>query len=114
VNIANHLSIVWGVTMAIMALLEWNSLEREPLREPLLSPFIERTITLNKIVGEKTAGNGASLDAGSASGHPDHSTLQSVVEIRFNGPLFLACFFGPVLLFHGVTRMLVGLRRGKT
>ncbi len=44
--VARHLSIAWGVTLAVLAVLEWNSLEREPLREPLLSPFIERSISL--------------------------------------------------------------------
>jgi hypothetical protein len=100
-----HLSIAWGITLAILALLEWNSLEREPLREPILSPFIERTISLGRdsrrdgdsnmvIAGEDPATSGSGLSA-----------LQTVVDIRFNGPLFLVCFFGPVLLLHAVSML---------
>lgn len=85
--VARHLSIAWGVTLAVLALLEWNSLEREPLREPLLSPFIERSVTLTP-----AAANGPSTSAGGE---------QTVVELRFNGPLFLIWFFGPVILFNG-------------
>ena len=32
-NGATHMSIVWGVTLAILTLLEWNSLDRDPMRK---------------------------------------------------------------------------------
>jgi hypothetical protein len=87
-HVARHLSIAWGVTLAVLALLEWNSLGREPLREPVLSPFIERSISLEPASG---------TTARAAGGQP-----QTVVELHFNGPLFLLCFFAPVVIFSGL------------
>lgn len=99
--VARHLSIAWGVTLAVLAVLEWNSLEREPLREPLLSPFIERSISL-----APAAVNGP------ADPSPG-SQLQTVVELHFNGPLFLICFFGPVILFNGLGLVFDKLRENR-
>ena len=85
------------MTLAVLALLEWHSLEREPLREPVLSPFIERSITLTP----------AAIDEPSTPA----PGWQTVVELRFNGPLFLACFFGPVLVFNLLGLALDKLRK---
>ena len=100
-NFATHLSIVWGVTLAVMTLIEWNSLEREPLREQVFLPFIERDIRLMAPAGE--------LDALATEAVPAVD-LRYEVELGFNGPLFLACFFIPVGLFHGAGWLLSRLK----
>ena len=96
-NRATHFSIVWGVTLAVLTLLEWHSLDRDPVRHEIISPFIERTLSV-------------SLENGPAADEPvliepdasQDAVLRYEVDIRFNGPLFLACFFGPVLVFQGI------------
>ena len=103
-NFATHLSIVWGVTLAVMTLIEWNSLEREPLRQEVFLPFIERDIRLMAPAGELDA-----LDAGAQPGGSGMD-LRYEVELGFNGPLFLACFFIPVGLFHGAGWLLSRLK----
>ncbi len=40
-------------------------------------------------------------DIVSAPAEPD-AVLNYEVSIHFNGPLFIACFFVPVLIFHGL------------
>ncbi len=103
-SLATHLSIVWGVTLAVMTLIEWNSLEREPLRQQVFLPFIERDIRVMAPAGE--------LDASAAGSEPGEAAvdLRYEVELGFNGPLFLACFFIPVGLFHGAGWLLSRLR----
>lgn len=96
-NRATHFSIVWGVTLAVLTLLEWHSLDRDPVRHEIISPFIERTLSV-------------SLENGPAADEPvliepdasQDAVLRYDVDIKFNGPLFLACFFGPVLVFQGI------------
>lgn len=95
-NRATHFSIVWGVTLAVLTLVEWNSLDRDPLREEILLPFIQREVT----VGVDAAEQPSEPDA--AAGEDPEGVLRYEVEFKFNGPLFLACFFGPVLAFQGV------------
>jgi hypothetical protein len=95
-NRGTHFSIVWGVTLAVLTLLEWNSLERDPLREEILLPFIQREVSVAVIAG------GAPVEPGAAAGEQADGTLQYEVEFHFNGPLFLAYFFGPVLAFQGI------------
>ncbi len=104
---ATHMSIVWGVTLAILTLLEWNSLDRDPMRKQILSPFIERDITV-QVDGEAYTGPG---DQGLSppGGAGDDRGISYHVEFSFNGPLFMACFFAPVLVFHGVAWLLVRL-----
>ena len=41
---ATHFSIVWGIALAIMTLVEWHSLERNPVTQEIISPFIQRNI----------------------------------------------------------------------
>ena len=77
--------------------MEWHSLDRDPVRHEIISPFIERTLSVS-------LENGPAADE-PALIEPDASqdaVLRYEVDIRFNGPLFLACFFGPVLVFQGI------------
>ena len=95
-----HLTIVWAVTLAVITIIEWRNLEQDPLNREILSPFIQREITVlneqperydtaTKPLAERVAGD----------------SLRYEVEFHFNGPLFLLCFFGPVLVFLGVGRL---------
>jgi hypothetical protein len=94
---ATHFSIVWGVALAIMTLVEWNSLERNPVTQEIISPFIQRNIDVSLANGVSPADQAEELVEAEDSAD---AILRYEVELKFNGPLFLACFFGPVLLFH--------------
>lgn len=97
-----HFCIVWGITLAIFSLLEWNSLDRDPVGQQIMSPFIERHIEMT--VGEA---NAAAPDQYSLAGpgkSPD-AVLNYEVEFSFNGPIFLLCFFGPMLVFMACGRL---------
>lgn len=109
-KLATHLSIAWGVTLAVLTLLEWRSLDRDPMREQILTPFIEREISVK-------------LDQSAPPDELDFSTLdqreqsadaalQYIVEFHFNGPLFLAVFFMPVLAFHGLDWLVARVKQG--
>lgn len=98
-NFPTHLSIVWGVTLAIVTLLEWHGLDRDPMRKQILSPFIERSISMT--VSEET---------GPLSGERD---TQYLVEFQFKGGLFLLYFFLPVLVFHGAAKLLSMVKRNR-
>ena len=100
-NRATHFSIVWAVVLAILTLVEWRSLDRDPMSEQIFLPFIEREITLSRT--EASTAN----QRGTTTGD-----LQTDVDIAFNGPLFLACFFGPILILHGIGLLSRQLRRG--
>ena len=95
---ATHLSLVWGVTLAVLTLLEWRSLDRDPLGHQILTPFIEREVTVS-VAGAESA-EGLEFDEEEES--DADAVLRYEVEVHFNGPLFLACFFGPVLAFQGL------------
>lgn len=82
---------MWAVVLAILTIVEWRSLDREPLSEQIFLPFIEREIGFSVMDENITQ----QLDT-------DTGGLQTNVEIAFNGPLFLAYFFGPILIFHAV------------
>ncbi len=105
---ATHMSSVWGVTLAILTLLEWNSLDRDPMRKQILSPFIEREITVQVDDPSSSGLEDQGLAPSSVSG--DDTGISYYVEFSFNGPLFMACFFTPVLVFHGVAWLLARLR----
>jgi hypothetical protein len=94
-----HLSIVWAVTLAVITIIEWRNLEQDPLNREILSPFIQREITVYKAQPERydTVTETAELNSGDG--------LRYEVEFHFTGPLFLLCFFGPVLVFLGVGRL---------
>jgi hypothetical protein len=106
---ASHFSIVWGITLAAITLIEWHSLDRDPLNRQILSPFIERQIAVT--VANAPDSSGKTMEA---AGEPDDSpeaALQYEVDFKFNGPLFLACFFVPILVFQGIGMLLGWLRR---
>jgi len=94
---ATHFSIIWGVSLAVITVLEWNSLDRNPVQQEIFSPFIERTMTVEVEEPDAQASNGNP----SQQQEPD-ATLNYQVSFHFNGPLFLACFFTPILVFHGL------------
>ncbi|MEM8563635.1 MAG: hypothetical protein AAGF57_15470 [Pseudomonadota bacterium] len=94
---ATHFSIIWGVTLAVMTLLEWRTLDRDPINHEILSPFIDRTITMN--IDEKRLGDIMATEPQAEVSDP---VMRYEVEFHFNGPLFLACFFGPILVFHAL------------
>jgi hypothetical protein len=96
-NRATHFSIVWVVTLAVLTTVEWRSLSREPLKDTIMLPFIERQVSLEIGAGARA---GEPPDDDDDSAPPTRST--TTVNIGFNGPLFLLCCFGPVLIFHGI------------
>lgn len=107
-GVATHCSIVWGVTLAILTLLEWHSLDRDPVRQAILSPFIERNIAVS--VANRPAPADELAAVTGTEDAPD-AQLRYEVDFRFNGPLFLAWFFIPILLFHAVGMLWNYLRR---
>jgi hypothetical protein len=102
-NRATHFSIVWAMVLAVLTIVEWNNLDRDPMTEQIFLPFIERDIQLSMTNTAATGelGNPDSDVPEISSGNVGNS-VQTVVEIDFNGPLFLAYFFGPILIFHAV------------
>ncbi len=108
-NRATHFSIIWGVTLAVLTLLEWRTLDRDPVGHQILTPFIERDIAVG------LDPRAASQDDPAGADIPEdlvaEDVLQYQVEIRFNGPLFLACFFGPVLAFLGLGKLYERLKK---
>ncbi len=105
---ATHFSIVWAIVLAVLTLVEWNSLDREPMREQIFLPFIEREIRLSTTKADTAPEFAEALPANSGE-----RPLQAHVQIDFNGPLFLACFFGPILVFHLIGLLLRRLRGGR-
>ena len=109
-NRATHFSIVWAVVLAILTLVEWSSLDRDPMSEQIFLPFIEREITLSR--AETNTMQQLGTTEGALSEKNVRGNLQTNVQIAFNGPLFLVYFFGPILIFHAVTLLFAWLRRG--
>lgn len=107
-NRATHFSIVWAVVLAILTLVEWNSLDRDPMTEQIFLPFIEREITLSRVDANTMQQLGTTAD--DLPEKKARRNLQTKVQIAFNGPLFLLYFFGPILIFHGVTLLFAWLR----
>tara|TARA_B110000503_G_scaffold5014_2_gene6650 strand:- start:2406 stop:2756 length:351 start_codon:yes stop_codon:yes gene_type:complete len=110
INRATHFSIVWAVILAVLTIVEWNSLDRDPMSEQIFLPFIEREITLQLTDPNTTEWLGK--DADDLLADNVRRELETHVEIAFNGPLFLAYFFGPVLIFHAFGLLWTQLRRG--
>ena len=96
---ATHFSIVWGIALAVMTLVEWHSLDRNPVSQEIFSPFIQRTIDVT--VSNPVSPIESAEALVEAEDSPD-ADLRYDVELSFNGPLFLACFFVPILIFHGI------------
>ena len=108
-NRATHLSIVWAVVLAVLTLVEWRSLDRDPMSEQIFLPFIEREITVSR------ADANTLQKLGQTEGEfPEKNvqrSLQTVIQIGFNGPLFLVYFLGPILIFHSIGLLSARLRR---
>lgn len=94
-NTSTSVSLVWGITLAFLTLMDWNTLKNNPISEDILTPFINRHITVTTVTEEV-----APLEVPASQ-----EQLQYQVELNFNGPLFLLCFFGPPLIFHGLSRL---------
>ena len=97
-NRATHFSLVWASVLAVLTLVEWRSLERDPLSEKVFLPFIERDISLSRVetagarqpvTGDDDLPRGVALQ-----------NLQTTVQLEFNGPLFLLYFCLPIVAFH--------------
>jgi hypothetical protein len=110
INRATHFSIVWAVVLAVLAIVEWSSLDRDPMSEQIFLPFIEREITLQLTDPDTT--ERLAMGADDLPGGKVRRDLETHVEIAFNGPLFLTYFFGPVLIFHTIGLLWSQLRRG--
>jgi len=108
-NRATHFGIVWGITLAVITLVEWHSLDRDPVKQEILSPFIERTMAVS--VAEAEAPPLESTGTGAAGESPD-AVLHYDVQIAFNGPLFLAYFFTPIVVLQGIRMLWDRYRRG--
>lgn len=101
VSRATHFSVVWGITLAFLTILDWNSLGRDPANEQILLPFISREISLTSTPNITKNTEVDELDFGSTQSNTNNpKPLQYNVDIKFNGPYFLACFFIPVLAFQ--------------
>jgi hypothetical protein len=111
---ATHFSIVWGVMLVFITLVEWRGLDRDPLGQQILSPFISRHVSVN--VDEAVAAkeldfsDEALFNKEQQFSEETAGGVQYAVDIRFNGPLFLAWFFSPVLVFHAAGWLLARLR----
>ena len=109
INRATHLSIAWAVALAVITLVEWNSLSRDPIRQQIFLPFITREISVSVV--EAGASDPLDFDTISAGDDEAAGGLQYEVEFIFNGPLFLAYFFGPVLLLRGIGLLVGRIKR---
>ena len=95
----------WGTS----ELVEWNSLDRDPMRKDIMSPFIARDVSVS--VQEQSPDRGDVFDESPPADAADQLPLRYEVEFSFNGPLFLAGFFLPVLLFYGVAWVVTAIQR---
>lgn len=111
INRATHFSIVWAVVLAVLTLVEWHSLDRDPMSERIFLPFIERNIEL--LYPDANLTDRVEAAADDLPVTPAQPRLQTQVEISFDGPLFLAYFFGPVLMIHGIGLLFSQLRQGR-
>ena len=109
-NRATHFSIVWALVLAVLTIVEWRSLDRDPMSEQIFLPFIEREIELSTTDANTTTQLG--MTAGDLPRENVRRNLQTHVQIAFNGPLFLAYFFGPILIFHAIGLLSRQLRQG--
>jgi len=80
--------------------MEWRNLDRDPMGHQVMMPFIDRDISVSLQAAKTDPANefGGNEPGEAKAG----DQLQYEVEFDFNGPLFLACFFGPVLAFQGI------------
>jgi hypothetical protein len=99
-NRASHFSVIWAVMLCFITLVEWRSLDRDPLKPDILSPFIQRHVQI--VAGAAAPDNALPTEPRNTPA----TAPQYIVELDFNGPLFLACFFIPIILFHGLGLLL--------
>lgn len=102
-----HLSIIWGVTLAVITLIEWHNLDRDPLQREIISPFIERSVAVAVVEPPETGDIPVETGPGSDAG----TELRYEVEFNFNGPLFLAAFFIPVAILRGMGAVVARWRK---
>ncbi len=93
-NVTNNMSIAWGMVLALVTILDWNSIERNPLEEEIFTPFISREVTV------------LTLDTDDVSVPGSQIPYQYNVELKFNGPLFLLYFFGPPAVLFLIGRVI--------
>ena len=105
-NRATHFSVVWAFMLCFITILEWRSLDRDPMKADILSPFIQRHIEITP--GQAQTDRAAPIDS---PGVEPAKGPQTVVELGFDGPLFLACFFIPIIVFHGIGALFTHLRK---
>ena len=110
-NRASHFSVVWAVMLSFITIVEWRSLDRDPLKAEILSPFITRHIEI--VPGGAPPGGDSSGSARPINSLQEQPAAgpQTTVELGFNGPFFLACFFIPIILFHGLGNLLTYLQQ---
>lgn len=101
-----HFSVVWGVTLAVITLIEWHSLDRDPVRQEIFSPFIERHIAVTVLEAPTSGGFPLEIVDPDAD-----AELRYDVQFHFNGPLFLAAFFTPILIFSGAGMLAERLKK---
>ncbi len=58
-NRASHFSVVWAVMLSFITIVEWRSLDRDPLKAEILSPFITRHIEIVPGYGAPPGGESA-------------------------------------------------------
>lgn len=107
--------------LSFITIVEWRSLDRDPLKAEILSPFITRHIEIapgGAPPGGAPPGGPPPGGDSSGSARPVNSLqeqpaagTQTTVELGFNGPFFLACFFIPIILFHGLGNLLTYLQQ---
>lgn len=91
------LCIVWGVMLAFITIMDWNTLEKNPIDEEILTPFITREITLVATDNQYDS----ELSMQERKVEPQYQ-----VEIGFDGIKFLMYFFGPILIIYSVGQLL--------
>lgn len=106
---ATHISIAWGIALAVITLIEWRSLDRNPIEQQIFSPFIERDIRVSQAA--PLSGAEREIPSDDQGDQNPLNSLRYEVQFHFNGPLFLAYFFGPVLIVHGLGLLLSRLRK---
>lgn len=105
-NRASHFSLVWAFVLAVLTLVEWRSLDRDPLAETIYLPFIERQLTLSSVAPAPDERSSSDNEGGERAGNG----LQTTVHISFNGPLFLIYFAVPIVIFHAFGLLIARLR----
>lgn len=86
--------------LAIITLVEWNSLGRDPMAPQILSPFIGRDITIYDAAG--SAPKPVEFQEALQHSVATHNSSRIEVAFVFDGPFFLLCFFTPIVVFRAM------------